>query len=132
MFESVLVANRGEIARRVIGTARAMGIRTIAIYSDADVALPYVRGAGEAPRRRPAPARLRARARPCRADATPPGYGFLAENHGFARRVPDAGITWIGPEAEAIESMGDKVRARNMMAAAGVPVAAGSPEPLAD
>src|SRR5216683_2952048 len=123
MFESVLVANRGEIARRVIRTARRMGIRAVAVYSDADAELPFVREADEAMRIGPAqPARSyldaaaiidAARAR--RAAAVHPGYGFLAENADFARQVTEAGLTWVGPDPDAIEQMGDKIRARNLM-----------------
>jgi acetyl-CoA carboxylase, biotin carboxylase subunit len=140
VFDSVLVANRGEIARRIIRTARRMGIRSIAVYSDADAGLPYVTEADEAVHLGPpAPAQsylnsalLLDAARKTGAAAVHPGYGFLAENAGFARAVTDAGLTWIGPSPEAIEQMGDKIRARNLMAAAGVPVAPGTAEPVAD
>jgi acetyl-CoA carboxylase biotin carboxylase subunit len=140
MFDSVLVANRGEIARRIIRTARRMGIRAIAVYSDADEGLPYVKEADEAVHLGPsAPAQsyldgalLLAAARTTGASAVHPGYGFLAENAAFARAVNAAGRTWIGPSPDAIEQMGDKIRARNLMAAAGVPVAPGSVEPVAD
>jgi acetyl-CoA carboxylase biotin carboxylase subunit len=136
----VLVANRGEIARRVIATARRMGIRAVAVYSEADAELPYVREADEAvPIGPPPPARsyldaaaiLRA-ARDTGARAIHPGYGFLSENAGFARQVTEAGLTWVGPSASAIEQMGDKISARNLMAAAGVPVAEGTTEPVSD
>jgi len=140
MFESVLVANRGEIARRVIRTARRMGIRAVAVYSDADAELPFVREADEAVRIGPAqPARSyldaaaiidAARAR--RAAAVHPGYGFLAENADFARQVTEAGLTWVGPDPDAIEQMGDKIRARNLMERAGVPVSPGSRAPVTD
>ena len=135
MFESVLVANRGEIARRVIRTCQRLGIRAIAVYSEADAGLPYVREADEAvligppPRRRVVPGRgprCSAAARVTGAQAVHPGYGFLAENAEFARRVAAAGLAWVGPPPEAIEAMGDKIDARNLMAAAGVPVAPGS------
>ena len=140
MFESVLVANRGEIARRVIRTVRAMGIRSIAIYSEADAGLPFVREADEAvllgP---PPPARsyldieaVIGAARRAGASAIHPGYGFLAENPAFAARVIAEGLTWIGPPPSAIEQMGDKINARNLMEYAGVPVAAGSREPVTD
>jgi len=134
------VANRGEIARRVIRTARRMGIATVAVYSVADEDLPYVREADQAVLIGPAPpaqsyldaeAILRA-ARQCRASAIHPGYGFLAERASFARQVIAAGLTWVGPSPEAIEQMGDKIRARNLMAAAGVPVSPGSTEPVLD
>ena len=140
MLDSVLIANRGEIARRIIRTARRMGVRAIAVYSDADEGLPYVSEADEAVRIGPAaPAQsyldaavLLEAARKANAAAVHPGYGFLAENAGFARAVIDAGLIWIGPEPEAIVQMGDKIRARNLMAAAGVPVAPGTTDPVAD
>jgi len=140
MLDSVLVANRGEIARRVIRTARRMGIRAVAVYSDADADLPYVREADQAVRIGPAqPARsyldaaaiLEAAAQ-TGAAAVHPGYGFLAENAGFARQVVAAGLTWVGPDPKAIEQMGDKIRARNLMEEAGVPVSPGSREPVTD
>jgi acetyl-CoA carboxylase, biotin carboxylase subunit len=140
MFDSVLVANRGEIARRIIRTARRMGVRSVAVYSDADAGLPYQTEADEAVHLGPsAPAQsyldsalLLDAARKTGAAAVHPGYGFLAENAGFARAVIDAGLIWIGPSPEAIEQMGDKIRARNLMAAAGVPVASGTTAPVAD
>ena len=140
MFESVLVANRGEIARRVIRTARRLGIRVVAVYSEADAALPYVREADEAvPIGPAAPASsyldVRAvlgAARATGVAAIHPGYGFLSESAGFAAAVIDAGLTWIGPPPAAIEQMGDKINARNLMEQAGVPVAAGTREPVAD
>jgi acetyl-CoA carboxylase, biotin carboxylase subunit len=140
MLESVLVANRSEIARRVIRTARRMGIRTVAVYSDADADLPYVSEADEAIRIGPAqPARsyldaaaLIAAATKTGAQAVHPGYGFLAENAGFARQVIAAGLTWVGPSPAAIEQMGDKIRARNLMEKAGVPVSPGTREPVTD
>ncbi len=140
MIESVLVANRGEIARRVIATARRMGIRAVAVYSEADAGLPFVREADEAVLIGPPPparsyldagAILRA-ARETGARAVHPGYGFLSENGPFARAVVDAGLAWVGPPPSAIEQMGDKISARNLMAAAGVPVAAGTSEPVRD
>ncbi|HTB53905.1 MAG TPA: biotin carboxylase N-terminal domain-containing protein [Trebonia sp.] len=140
MFSSVLIANRGEIARRVIRTARRMGIKAIAVYSDADQSLPYVREADEAVyigESAPAQSYLDSVllidvARKAGAAAVHPGYGFLAESAGFAQAVINAGLTWIGPDPSAIEQMGDKIRARNLMAAAGVPVAPGSAAPVAD
>jgi acetyl-CoA carboxylase, biotin carboxylase subunit len=140
VIESVLVANRGEIARRVIRTARRMGIRAIAVYSEADAGLPYVREADDAVPIGPAPAAksyLDARAvlgaaRAAGAAAVHPGYGFLAENAGFAAAVIDAGLVWIGPPPAAIEQMGDKINARNLMEQAGLPVAAGTREPVTD
>jgi len=138
--DSVLIANRGEIARRVARTARRLGIRVIAVYSEADADLPFVAEADEAVLIGPAPAAqsylnadaILAAAAATGAAAIHPGYGFLAENATFARRVIDAGLTWIGPSPDAIEQMGDKIRARNLMARAGVPVAAGSVEPVSD
>ncbi len=140
MLDSVLVANRGEIARRVMRTARRMGIRAIAVYSDADADLPYVREADTAVRIGPAQpaqsyldgAAIIDAARQTGAAAVHPGYGFLAENAGFARQVTAAGLTWVGPDPAAIEQMGDKIRARNLMERAGVPVSPGSREPVAD
>jgi acetyl-CoA carboxylase biotin carboxylase subunit len=140
VFSSVLIANRGEIARRVIRTARRMGIKAIAVYSDADQSLPYVHEADEAVyigESAPAQSYLDSVllidvARKSGAAAVHPGYGFLAESPGFAQAVINAGLTWIGPDPSAIEQMGDKIRARNLMAAAGVPVAPGSAAPVAD
>jgi acetyl-CoA carboxylase biotin carboxylase subunit len=140
MLDSVVVANRGEIARRVIRTARRMGIRAVAVYSDADADLPYVREADEAIRIGPAPpaqsyldaAAILDAARKTGAAAVHPGYGFLAENADFARQVVAAGLTWVGPDPAAIEQMGDKIRARNLMERAGVPVSPGSREPVSD
>ena len=140
MFESVLVANRGEIARRVITTAHRMGIEAIAVYSEADAELPYVREADQAvllgP---PPPARsyldvgaVLAAARETGAQSVHPGYGFLSENPEFAARVAADGLTWVGPPPSAIEQMGDKINARNLMEQAGVPVAAGTASPVTD
>src|SRR6516165_9729768 len=140
MLDSVLVANRGEIARRVLRTARRMAIRGVAVYSDADADLPYVREADEAVHIGPAqPARsyldaaaILEAAHKTRVAAVHPGYGFLAENADFARQVIAAGLTWVGPDPAAIEQMGDKIRARNLMERAGVPVSPGSREPVTD
>jgi acetyl-CoA carboxylase biotin carboxylase subunit len=140
MPESVLIANRGEIARRVGKTARRLGIRTIAVYSEPDQALPFVTEADEAVLIGPAqPAQsylnaeaILAAAASTGARAIHPGYGFLAENAEFAQQVLDAGLTWIGPPPEALSKMGDKISARNLMASAGVPVAAGATEPVVD
>ena len=126
MFDSVLIANRGEIARRIIRTARRMGIKAIAVYSDADESLPYVKEADQAvyigasaPAQSYLDSVLRLDvAREARAAAVHPGYGFLAESPGFARAVIRAGLTWVGPDPDAIEQLGDKIRARNLMAAA--------------
>src|SRR6476660_2484088 len=117
-----------------------MGIRAVAVYSDADADLPYVREADEAVASGPAqPARrdldaavLIEAARKSNAAAVHPGYGFLAENADFARRVIEAGLTWVGPSPDAIEQMGDKIRARNLMEQAGVPVSPGTREPVTD
>jgi acetyl-CoA carboxylase, biotin carboxylase subunit len=140
MLDSVLVANRGEIARRVIRTARRLGITAVAVYSDADAELPYVREADQAVHIGPAQpvlsylnaAAIIEAARKTGATSVHPGYGFLAENAGFARQVLTAGLTWVGPDPAAIEQMGDKIRARNLMEQAGVPVSPGSREPVTD
>ncbi|WP_068271196.1 acetyl/propionyl/methylcrotonyl-CoA carboxylase subunit alpha [Aldersonia kunmingensis] len=128
----VLVANRGEIARRVFATCRRMGLGTVAVFSDADTRAAHVAEADAAirlPGNTPGETYLRsdliiAAARASGADAIHPGYGFLSENAEFARAVLDAGLTWIGPPVEAIESMGSKVESKKMMDAAGVPVLA--------
>ncbi|MEG3632899.1 acetyl-CoA carboxylase biotin carboxylase subunit [Micromonospora palythoicola] len=140
MIESLLVANRGEIARRIIRTARRLGVRAIAVHSEADAELPFVAEADEAVCVGPAnPAQsyrnteaIIAAARSTGAQAIHPGYGFLSENADFARTVEASGLIWVGPGADAISAMGDKINARNLMAAAGVPVAAGTTEPAAD
>ncbi|MCO5991746.1 acetyl-CoA carboxylase biotin carboxylase subunit [Actinoallomurus rhizosphaericola] len=140
MFESVLVANRGEIARRVIRTVRALGIKAIAVHSEADADLPYVDEADEAILIGPAqPAQsyldidaVMEAAKRTNAQAIHPGYGFLAENAAFAERVIAEGLVWIGPPPEAIAAMGDKINARNLMEKAGVPVASGTREPVPD
>ena len=140
MFETVLVANRGEIARRIIRTVQRMGLKAVAVHSEADAKLPYVREADESVGIGPAaPAEsyrnveaLLEAARQTGAHAIHPGYGFLAEDAEFARRVQKAGLVWVGPSPEAIEAMGDKIRARNLVAAAGVPVSPGTTEPVGD
>ncbi|MEO9151456.1 MAG: biotin carboxylase N-terminal domain-containing protein [Lapillicoccus sp.] len=133
MISKILVANRGEIARRVFRTCREMGIATVAVYSDPDAQAPFVREADEAVPlggSTPGESYLRAQAVVdaallVGADAVHPGYGFLSENADFARSCAAAGITFIGPGIEAIELMGSKVTARDMMRAAGVPVLPG-------
>jgi acetyl-CoA carboxylase biotin carboxylase subunit len=140
VLESVLVANRGEIARRVIATARRLGVATVAVYSEADASLPYVREADEAVLLGPPPpadsylnvSAVLSAARRTGARAIHPGYGFLSENAGFAQQVMDEGLLWIGPPPAAMAQMGDKINARNLMEEAGVPVAAGSKKPLTD
>ncbi len=133
MFESLLVANRGEIARRVIRSARELGIRTVAVHSSPDADLPFVVEADEAAPLTGPPAQvyrdahqLLEIARKTNVVAVHPGYGFLSEDPGFAQMVGDAGLVWVGPSASAISAMGDKVAAREIVAGAGVPVAAGS------
>ncbi|NBE98495.1 biotin carboxylase [Nonomuraea sp. KC401] len=136
----VLVANRGEIARRIIRTVKRMGVRAVAVHSEADADLPFVREADEAVLIGPAnPAqsyldagKVLEAARATGARSVHPGYGFLAENAAFARAVIEAGMVWIGPAPETIDRMGDKINARNLMEAAGVPVAAGTREPVTD
>ncbi|WP_121254223.1 acetyl/propionyl/methylcrotonyl-CoA carboxylase subunit alpha [Nocardioides ferulae] len=132
MITKLLVANRGEIARRVFTTCRRLGIETVAVHSDADAGLPFVAEADAAvrlPGNTPAETYLRAdlvieAARKAGADAVHPGYGFLSENADFARAVTAAGLTWVGPEPASIESMGSKVESKKLMEAAGVPVLA--------
>ncbi|MET7864422.1 acetyl-CoA carboxylase biotin carboxylase subunit [Micromonospora taraxaci] len=140
MIESLLVANRGEIARRIIRTAKRLGIRAIAVHSEADADLPFVAEADEAVLIGPANPALSYRnteailaaAKATGAQAIHPGYGFLSENPEFARTVEASGLIWVGPDADAITAMGDKINARNLMAAAGVPVAPGTTDPAAD
>jgi len=134
MFDSVLVANRGEIARRVIKSVQASGRRAVAVYSEADVALPFVEEADEAVCLGGAAPKdsyldvqkILAAAAIADAGAVHPGYGFLSENADFAQSVLDAGLVWIGPDPSVIRSMGNKINARNLMQGAGVPVFAGT------
>ncbi len=133
MIHKLLIANRGEIACRIIRTARAMGIATVAVYSDADAKALHVRQADEAVHIGPSPAaesylvgdKIIAAARETGADAIHPGYGFLSENAGFAQAVIDAGLIWVGPRPSSIEAMGLKDAAKKLMRAAGVPVTPG-------
>lgn len=133
MIQSVLIANRGEIARRVIRTARRLGVRTIAVYSEADADAPHVHEADEAVLIGPAPAResyllpekILAAAKATGAEAIHPGYGFLSENAAFAQAVTDAGLVWIGPPPSAITAMGLKDAAKALMIEAGVPTTPG-------
>jgi 3-methylcrotonyl-CoA carboxylase alpha subunit len=121
MFSSLLIANRGEIACRIIRTARSMGLRTVAVYSDADARALHVRQADQAVHIGPSPAResylvgekIIAAAKATGAEAIHPGYGFLSENADFARAVIDAGLVWVGPSPESIEAMGLKDAAKN-------------------
>ncbi|MFJ8205518.1 acetyl/propionyl/methylcrotonyl-CoA carboxylase subunit alpha [Micromonospora chalcea] len=130
MITKLLVANRGEIARRVFATCRALGVATVAVHSDADADAPFVADADQAvrlPGNTPAETYLRIdaildAARRSGADAVHPGYGFLAENAEFAAAVTDAGLTWVGPSAKAIAAMGDKMAAKALLADAGVPM----------
>ena len=140
MFRKVLIANRGEIALRVIRACNELGVKTVAVYSEADVRAPHVREADEAVLIGPPPStesylrgdRIIEAARATGADAIHPGYGFLSEREWFARAVRDAGIVWIGPPAEAIAAMGSKTAARTLAVANNVPVVPGTTEPLAD
>jgi len=138
VLQSVLIANRGEIARRVIRGCRALGVRTVAIYSEADAGWPHVTDADEAVLIGPAPAResyldvdrILEAARRTNAQAVHPGYGFLSENWRFAQACEAAGLIFVGPSWRVIQQMGDKVGARRLMAGAGVPVVPGSDGPL--
>jgi acetyl-CoA carboxylase biotin carboxylase subunit len=138
VLQSVLIANRGEIARRVIRGCRALGIRTVAVYSEADAGWPHVADADEAVLIGPAPAResyldverILDAARRTNAQAVHPGYGFLSENWRFAQACEASGLIFVGPSWRAIQQMGDKVGARRLMAGAGVPVVPGSDGPV--
>ena len=134
MITSLLVANRGEIARRVFRTARSMGMRCIAVYVDADASSPFVVEADEAMRLDTGyldGVAVIAAARAAGADAVHPGYGFLSENAGFAREVEAAGLTWVGPSPDVIAAMGDKLAAKRVALEAGVPTLPSSDDPTA-
>ena len=138
MLQSVLIANRGEIARRVIRGCRALGVRTVAVYSEADAGWPHVADADEAVLIGPAPAResyldgerILEVARRTNVQAVHPGYGFLSENWRFAQACEAAGLIFVGPPWQVIQRMGDKVGARRLMAGVGVPVVPGSDGPV--
>ncbi len=134
-IRSVLVANRGEIARRVFRTARSMGMRCIAVFVDADADAPFVQEADEAVRLPGSyldAGAVLAAAQRTGAEAIHPGYGFLSENAAFARAVTEAGIRWVGPSPDVIESMGDKIAAKRVAVEAGVPTLPSSEDPSAD
>src|SRR5256714_2076564 len=138
MFSKVLVANRGEIAIRVFRTLEELGIGTVAVYSEPDRDAPHARRADEAYLVGPGPAnqsylvveKIIEAAGKAGAEAIHPGYGFLAENAAFARACDEAGVTFIGPPADAIDAMGSKTRARELMKAAGVPIVPGTTDPV--
>src|SRR3954469_21666908 len=140
MFAKVLVANRGEIAVRVIRALDELGIASVAVYSEADRDAQHVKRAGEAYLLGPGPAtesylkvdKLMEVIEASGAEAVHPGYGFLAENAAFAKRLEGAGITFIGPPASAIEAMGSKTRARELMQKAGVPIVPGTTDAVPD
>ncbi|MFC7363687.1 MULTISPECIES: acetyl-CoA carboxylase biotin carboxylase subunit [Bhargavaea] len=138
-MEKILIANRGEIASRIIRTCKKLGIRTIAVHSEADAGMPFVQEADESFEIGPGPVpqsylkgdEIIGLAKREGADAIHPGYGLLSENASFARKVQEAGLIFIGPSAEVIEKMGDKIEARRAMTEAGVPVVPGTEEGVA-
>ena len=140
MFSKVLVANRGEIALRVIRACRELGVRSVAVFSDADASAPHVREADEAVHLGPAPSaesylrgdRIVEAAKRVGAEAIHPGYGFLSEREWFARLVRDEGLIFVGPPPEAIAAMGSKTAARQLAIAANVPVVPGTTSALTD
>src|SRR6202171_1968582 len=139
MFSKVLVANRGEIAVRIVRALDELRVASVAVYSELDRDAPHVRRAGEAYNLGEGPAaenylnveKILEVAAQAGAEAIHPGYGFLAENAPFARACAEAGIVFIGPPADAIDAMGSKTRARELMAGAGVPIVPGTTEPVA-
>jgi len=135
MFSKILIANRGEIAVRVIRACDELGIASVAVYAELDREAPHVARADEAYLLEKGyldAAAILEVARACGAEAVHPGYGFLAENAAFARACDEAGVVFIGPPASAIEAMGSKTRARELMQKAGVPIVPGTTEPVPD
>jgi acetyl-CoA/propionyl-CoA carboxylase, biotin carboxylase, biotin carboxyl carrier protein len=138
MFSKVLIANRGEIAVRIMRACEELGIATVAVYSELDRDAVHVKRADEAYLLGPGPAsesylaidKLIDAVKRSGAEAVHPGYGFLAENAAFAKALEDAGITFIGPPASAIDAMGSKTKARELMQKAGVPIVPGTTEPV--